>query len=172
MRANLKSRGEFAGLARYSVHGAMGDSRQSTRSTSFSFVAVTLVGCLSILACSALKPIESAEDLAIALKDGGIAIQTQEPIDFSSMRFAKIDEGLSLRGESVRIDILRIEDERTFKVMVGAGNLLTGLGDLLESEAAGPPDTYVRRPFALIIREEPRPGEVREILSRLLPPEG
>ena len=172
MRANLKSRGEFAGPARYSARGARGDSRQLTRSRFYSFVVVTVAGCLVLSACSPLKPIESVEDLALALKNGGIAYQTLEPIDFSSMRFAKIDEGLSLRGESVRIDILRIEDERTFKVMVGAGNLLTGLGDLLENEAAGPPDTYVRRPFAVIIREEPRPGEVREILSRLLPPEG
>jgi len=116
-------------------------------------------------------PIENADDLAAALKRRGVAYTETEPLDFSGMRFAKIEEGLRLKGEKLTVEILRIEDNRTFEMAVGAGFLMSLFGSSEETKSLDPPESVVRRPFVVVVRQEPNPGQVGAIVRELIPEE-
>lgn len=121
-------------------------------------------------ACQFFTPPETAQELADALNRHGIGYTEAEPLDFSGMRFAKIDEGLRLTGEDLRMEILRIEDPRTFEMASSAGFLLRLFDDQI-NESLGAPDMFVSKPFVVIIRQEPEPGETRRALQVILPEE-
>lgn len=113
--------------------------------------------------------IESADDLASALRRRGIEFQQSEPLEFSELRFAKIDEGRRLSGEGLRIDILRIEDRRTYEMARSAQSLLTALAGAAAQEVLEPPTVVARHPFVVVIYAEPEPGKTRRIVEEILP---
>lgn len=131
--------------------------------------ALTILALAALAGC-ALKPkIESASDLADALEKEGFAAQTREPIDVSDIRYAKIDEAFSMRGDGLAVDILQITDARTYDVLTSASALLTAIGGKMDSTALTPPEIVARQPFVVVIREEPEAGSVRAAVEDLLP---
>ncbi len=125
-------------------------------------LAVALAGCATA------PRITTADDLAQALKQGGIAYDTAEPFDFSGMAPARIDEGLGLSGQNLEVAILRITDERTYKMTANAAFLLAVVKDRAPNLPAPPPDLYLSKPFAIVIRLEPEAGQVRAALKKIL----
>jgi len=140
--------------------------RSGLASIGKSLFALPLLLCLA--GCASTPPIETAGQLAQALKDGGIAYESAEPFDFSGMSPAKIDEGLGLTGPNLEVAILRITDERTYKQAANAAFLLAVVKDRAPNLPAPPPDLYLSQPFAVIIRLEPQNGQVRAVLKKIL----
>jgi hypothetical protein len=130
---------------------------------------IALLGLLSLTACALQPRIETLDDLTKALKNNGIQYDSTSPLDFSGMRFAQIDEGVRITGKDLHVELLRVEDDRTFKVVSGAGTLLGALDKTLEDTPADPPEVITRRPFVVVVRAEPEPGQVRRVLDRVLP---
>lgn len=131
----------------------------------FALVALSLLAA----ACNTAPRIDTVDDLATALKDHGIAFDTTEPIDFSNLRFARIDEGVTLTGENLHVELLRIEDERTFNLASGASAFLAFLADNAGENFPRPPEVIARQPFVAIVRNEPEPGAIKRVLDELLP---
>jgi hypothetical protein len=129
-----------------------------------------LLGSICMVGCGGLSPkLDTAGDLAQALKDGGVAWETSSGISFGSMRYAKIDEGIALEGDGVRVDILRITDHRTYNIMSSAAALMGIMGDELDESAVQPPEIYRSEPFVIVIRNEPQSGQVASVLENILP---
>jgi hypothetical protein len=130
---------------------------------------VALLGLVLISACTAASPIETVEDLIKALENKGISFETADRIDLSGMAFAQIDEGVRLTGNELRVEILRVEDDRTFQIVSSMGSLLKILNEKLGDAPIEPPDVITRHPFVVVVRAEPEPGRIRGILDRVLP---
>lgn len=131
---------------------------------------VLTLAVLAALAGCALQPkIESASDLADALAREGFTAESREPIDFSEMRYAKIDEAITMRGEGLTVDILHITDPHTYDVLTSASVLLAAIGGKTDSPALTPPDIISRQPFVVVVRQEPEAGGVRAAVEDLLP---
>jgi hypothetical protein len=133
------------------------------RALSLTLCAVFIAGCV------AQPNVETAADLADAIEDAGYAIDSRTAIDFSGMQHARIDEGYTLRGDGLLVEVLRISDARTFDLMTSASALLTAIGAKTESEALTPPDIVQRRPFVVVIRQEPEQGGIRQTVERVVP---
>ena len=130
-----------------------------------------LLGLLLVTACNAPPRIETVQDLVNALKNGGISVDSTTPIDFSGMRFALIDEGVRLSGNGLHVELLRVEDERTFKLASGAGALLGLLAETVGEDFPEPPQVIARKPFIVVVRKEPEPGAIGRVLDEVLPAE-
>ncbi|MFC1707532.1 hypothetical protein ACFL59_12085 [Planctomycetota bacterium] len=83
----------------------------------------------------------------------------------------RIDEGLALEGAGLHVEILRITDERTYKIMSGMAPLLRMVGGSMKKSADKPPSLYRSKPFVIVTRAEPEAGQVESILRRILPPD-
>ena len=130
---------------------------------------VALLGLVLLSACQSPKPIETASDLVNALKNKGIQYDSPEVIDLSGMGFAQVNEGVRITGNGLRAEILRVEDERTFKLVSSLGSLLKALNERFDDTPLNPPDVIARHPFVVVVRQEPEPGEIRRIVEQLLP---
>jgi len=131
--------------------------------------AVIAVAALILSACAIKPRIESAADLAAALQRNGIVHTAATPVDVSIVRFAKIDEGLTLTGENLNVTILRITDPRTYKVATSATFILGFVKSAAPEMPDQPPEVYLSNPFAVIIRAEPAEGAVRAALEKIIP---
>ena len=131
-----------------------------------SIAVFSMILCLA--GCASTPPIETANQLAQALQREGIVYDSAEPFDFSGMAPAKIDEGLGLSGQNLEVAILRITDERTYKMTANAAFLLAVVKDRAPNLPAPPPDLYLSKPFAVVIRLEPEAGQVRAALEKIL----
>ena len=107
--------------------------------------------------------------MADVLIERGLKVDTRTPLDFSDMRFAKVNEGLSLRGKHTTIEILRIEDRRTYNIFKSAQFLLGLLDEKLQEEAVHPPVIVSGKPFIVIIRRAENPEQVEDKLRKLRP---
>lgn len=131
--------------------------------------AATMIAALLLSACALQPRIETAVDLAAALKRHGVAFTAAEPESFGDMRYAKIDEGLTLTGENLHINILRISDPRTYKITTSATFILGLVKNVAPDMPQQPPDVYLSEPFAVVIRAEPAEGAVRAALEKIIP---
>lgn len=84
------------------------------------------------------------------------------------MKHGRIDEGITVKSDRLSVDIVRIEDERTYKAFLGMGALLGVAEAKAGQRLPKRPDLYSRRPFVIIVREEPAPGQVKQILEAVL----
>ncbi len=125
------------------------------------FVMILGVGCG--------KGVNTANGLATALKRNGIEYQVIEPVDSNEFRYAKIDEAIALKGDNLWVEILRIEDEKTYKLFVVSWLLMGAAETKVQQRLPGRPDIYSKRPFVIIVRKEPQKGHVKEVLKRILP---
>lgn len=130
---------------------------------------ISLLVALIAAGCALQPKIETAADLAAALKRNGIAFSATEPIDVANIPIARIDEGLSLTGENLQIEILRITDDRTYKITSSATSILLLVKAKAPEMPQQPPDVYLSKPFAVIIRAEPTEGAVRAALEKIIP---
>ena len=135
------------------------------------WVGVTILAAwLSLAGCGSKYPqFERADDLAQTLKDRGVIWETSTRMSFQGMKHARIDEGIALDGDGLRVEILRITDHRTYKIMSSAAALMGLMGSVMEEKADQPPDLYRSEPFIIVIRKEPEPGQVVSILESILP---
>lgn len=122
---------------------------------------VMLAICIAAaLGCGRHGPQTSAE-LVAALKAEGVAYDVAETTALPTIR----SDGLRLKGDSLDVEVLRIEKEGELRAAVAAVALVTGL----EGEGVGAPElqSYVFKPFLIIVRREPQEGQVGEALKRI-----
>jgi len=113
---------------------------------------------------------ETASDVAAALKKEGIDYTTISPTDTSKLKGVTIDEALVMTNDSLNVEILRIEREKHFKIFAGLGIFLAAAEVQARQPLPGTPDLFTRRPFIVIIRQEPKKGQVRAALKKIFPP--
>ena len=120
--------------------------------------------------CGAAKTPSTVQDLADALRAGGVTYQSTGRSELpAKVKHARIDESLVLAGENLNVEILRIEDERTFKLFRSSVMLLIAAEAKVGQALPGRPPVYVHRPFVVIVRQEPQAGQVKAALSRVWP---
>ena len=139
----------------------------NSHQNSLKYGAILIAACLS--ACSRPQTLETADDLASALKDAGLQYDTTEGIDTSNMRYAKIDQAIALTGDNLNVEILLIEDRHTYDLAKKAQEQISLNGALHDSSVIDDPTIYARRPYFIVIRQEPQAGDVLEVLQKILP---
>lgn len=138
--------------------------RQLARCPWFVFISLTAV---LILGCG---KIDTAEKLAAALKRKGIDYHTIEPVDAPAGRFAKVDEAIALKGDNLWVEILRIEDQRTYKLFLGSAVFLFAVEKKADKDLPGMPvNVLSKKPFLLVVREEPEKDTVKQALNKIFP---
>lgn len=118
--------------------------------------ACILVAC----GCGRSGP-QTAEELAAALRQQGIAYDVSETAALPRIHA----DGIRLIGRDLKVEIYCIEDERELKLAVAAAALaVTG-----QSMTSGTPTIrpYVKKPFLVIVRQEPQDGPVKSALERI-----
>ena len=129
-----------------------------------------IISLAVIMAACGLQRINTAEALAEALKAEGIEYLTLEPTKAPRMAYAKVDEAIAIKGENLSVEILKITDSRTYKLFLKAGVFLFAVEKKVEKDLPGMPATMLsKKPFILVVREEPEPGTVKEALNRIFP---
>ena len=117
---------------------------------------------LALAGCGPGGP-QTAQELAAALKEHGVAYDVSETAALPRIRA----DGLRLRGEGLEVEIYCIEDEgelelaSTAAMMAVAGQSQTAQGVRLRP--------YVKKPFLVIVRREPQPDQVRSALDQAFP---
>lgn len=140
-------------------------SRGFVRVLLFSFIAYTF---LLNINCQK-KGIDTAVKLAEALKKEGINYQTIEDVEIK-LKFAKIDEEMALKGDNLWLQVFRIEDEKSYKTSVAALVLRLGLEKEIEGEQTDKPkDVFIKKPFLVMIMQEPEEGVVKQALNKIFP---
>mgnify|MGYP006295616943 CR=1 FL=1 len=126
----------------------------------------------------AAKPLPgTVAELADALCEAGIGHAQRAPADLPKMQRARIDASTALVNDGLRVEIVKITDERTWKAFLGASMLMAGSGEGLfdvmkgrtpeeapasQSPAADQmPKVYPAPPFAVLVRDEPEDGLVK-----------
>ncbi|MFC1737279.1 hypothetical protein ACFL1X_14300, partial [Candidatus Hydrogenedentota bacterium] len=104
-----------------------------------------LVSLLALSSCAGKKA-ETATELADALKSEGIAITSTGSADTSKLKKMKIDEAIILRGDSLEIEIFRIENQKHYKMFAGMGIFLGAVEKNVGKPLPGKPTMYARRP--------------------------
>src|SRR6185295_8071210 len=99
---------------------------------------------VAVAGCATTAKIESADGLAKALKTRGVAYDKTDVMNFSDMPAGRIDEGLALSGDNLKVLILRVTDDRTYRIASGTAFLLAivkvSVKDTATSADAIPPD--------------------------------
>ena len=134
-----------------------------TRGLALSTAAYCL---LALSACQ--QPLESVVDVVVALEERGVNVENRRALN-PNFRYAKIDEGLSLSGDQLQVDILRIEDEKTYELAQQARGLMAAVGEAADTDVLAPPEFYWRKPYIIVIRQEPEDGQIVAILEKILP---
>jgi hypothetical protein len=83
----------------------------------------------------------------------------------------KVDEAIALKGENLWVEILRIEDERTYKLFMGMGLFLFAVEKEVGKDLPDMPANMIsKKPFVIVVRQEPEKGAIKEALNRIFPP--
>ncbi len=107
--------------------------------------------------------------LAEALKKEGINYQTIEEVEIK-LKYAKIDEEIALRGDDLWLQMFRIEDEKSYKTSVTALMFRLAMEKEIENEQTDKvKDIFIKKPFIVMIMQEPEDGVVRQALNKLFP---
>ena len=129
--------------------------------------ALALAGLL-LFACSSGPGIDTVAELAAALKNQGVAWTSSGPVERARVRPARVvNEAVVLEGESLRIEVYRVENEKWFKT--AAVGLLMRRGFEAEDSENALADVLVRHPFLVAVVEEPSERQVREAIGRIFP---
>jgi nucleotide-binding universal stress UspA family protein len=114
--------------------------------------------------------IETAADLAAALKTNGVAFEQTEPSAATQIPGVNYAESIRLRGAGLDVEIIRVADQRSFDLTVTAvklGSVMSGL--IGSSESRKMASATWRDPFVVVVYEEPRAGPVGEAVRRVFP---
>lgn len=109
----------------------------------------------------------TVDALVEALGKAGLSVSELGPSSISDIPGVRIDEGVSLQGDDLRVEILRIEDRRSYDAVVTAGALIALAGAWSE-QTHGTPDIHYHQPFVVIVYDEPEPGMIGSELRRIL----
>ena len=132
------------------------------------YFVLLILGLAVTVGCAKDNGAQTAEELASALERNGLKYHGKKPINTSNLRYATIDEAVALEGDNLRIEIFRIEDQRTYEMFAGSALMLKAVERETEQAIPGsPPRAYSKRPFVIIIRQEPEPGQLRQALTRI-----
>lgn len=129
------------------------------------FAAVTLA------ACSMAPKIDTAGDLVSELQKRGVAITSQEAAPTPQGQHFRFDERITVKGENLWIDILRISDRKVFNIAKDGAGLLVIAEASAGQEIPGKPEIYTRYPFVVIIRQQPQGADLLGAMKTVLPPE-
>lgn len=134
-------------------------------------IGLCIVIAASIAACQGVPKIETASGLVSALQQRGVPFTSQEPAPIPQGDKFRFDEGITLKGENLWVDVLRISDRRVFDIAKGAGGILIAAEAFAGQAIPGKPEVYTRYPFVVIIRQQPEGSTLASTLVELLPPE-
>ncbi len=112
---------------------------------------------------------DTVQELADRLRANGIPYDRVEAIREFPWESSKITESIALRGTDLFVEILRIDDPATFEAAEEAGSKYAALRGGIEWEPVHTIEIVARRPYVVVIREEPKRGQIAAILQRLLP---
>jgi hypothetical protein len=130
-----------------------------------SLFIVFIVGVTSIFNCGK-KEIDTAQKLADALKKEGVKYQSFEQVE---TKLRKVNEVIALTGDSLRIEILRIEDEMAYKTAVVAALFRLKFDKDKEDAENKLQDVFYKKPFLVMIKQEPAKGEIKQALNKIFP---
>ena len=130
-----------------------------------------LVFTVVFAGCEGAQKPQSAADLAAALQRQGVTVANQAPAKLPKMQYGRIEEGITLTGENLSVDIIQIEDERTYKAFLGMGAILAVAEQKTGERLPQRPDIYSQKPFVIVVRREPTPGQVKQALEAVLGPQ-
>ena len=132
------------------------------------YSVLLILGLVVTVGCAKDNGAQTADELADALERNGITYHVKKPISTSSLRYATIDEAVALEGDNLKIEIFRIEDQRTYEMFAGSAVMLKAVEREAGQSIPGlPPSTYSKKPFVIIIRQEPEQGQVRQALTKI-----
>lgn len=126
---------------------------------------------LLLAGCSMAPQVNTAADLVAELQKKGVPIASQEPAPTPKGSHFRFDEGITLKGENLWIDILRISDQKVFNIAKDASGILVLAETAAGQEIPGKPETYTRYPFVVIIRQQPPGADLLTALKTILPPD-
>jgi len=123
-------------------------------------LACLAVCLMAACGCGHGEP-ETIDELAAALQAEGVAYDVAETAALPRIK----SDGLRLTGPGLKVEVFRIERERDMKLAVTAVTMVAVLG---ERDVGAPKvKPYVRRPFVIVVRNEPEEGLVKGALSRV-----
>jgi hypothetical protein len=111
----------------------------------------------------------TAEELAEVLRAHGIPYDSATQIADGRWTFTEIDDALTLTGEGTHVEILRIDDAETFEAAERASSRFASFQGGIVLNPQKVTRVFTRRPFVVVIREEPMPGQIVAILEEVLP---
>jgi hypothetical protein len=145
------------------------EEKQEHREMNNKATYILLVLGLALTVGCGKAVVDSVDDLTTALKQKGIEYRTRETVNLSRFKYAKIDEAVALKGDELWIEIFHITHEKTYKSFVGSSVLLVAAEAKTQRELPGKPDVYFRKPFIIIVRQEPKKAHVKKALKKIFP---
>ena len=130
-------------------------------------VIINIFAIVSLASCG--SSVETANELAEALEKEGIEYDSIEKVGTFRSKYAKIEEAIALKGDNLNVEIYRIEDRRTYKAFCGSVLLLAVAEKKTGQRLPGRPSLYPKKPFVIVVRQEPEAGVVKRALENILP---
>ena len=128
------------------------------------------IACIVLIVNCGKKGIDTAEKLANALKNQGVNYQVIEKVRHK-MEFAKIDEAIALKGDSLWIEIFRIENPKSYNLGVQAVQMRLIVENKMKVEPEDKiEDAFFKRPFIIVIKQEPEKGFTKQVLMNKIFP--
>lgn len=129
----------------------------------------TVIGTALLAGCGG--SIETSADVANALKKHGIPVE--QVTGFKPPKISRIvDDAVTVEGEGLSLEIIRIENEKFFKTAALALSMRRGMEERVEGDPEEElSDSFVRQPFIVMVMKEPEPGAVRAALEKVFPAE-
>lgn len=118
--------------------------------------------------CGAGVTINGVDDIADALEKQGLAVESREQLPKPEGKHFRFDEAIALNGPELRVEIIRIDDEKVYKIARSAG-VIIALGEHSAGQRfPGRPDIFMSQPYMIVVRQEPAAGQVQAELQKIL----
>lgn len=131
-------------------------------------LATVVIVFVIIAGCGSGVTIDSADDIGDALEREGLIVESREPVPQPKSRHVRFDETIALNGPELRVEIIRINDERVYKIARSMG-VIFALGENAAGQRfPGRPDLYMSQPYMIVVRQEPESGQVQAALQKIL----
>lgn len=128
-------------------------------------VAAALGGCMKP------APPATAAELAQRLTQEGVSYNSTKELPLPSGSHFRFDEGIALESDTLWVELIRIEDTKVFNIARDGSGLLILAEASAGRELPGKPKIYTRRPYLVVVRQEPSDGYILAALNEILPPE-
>ena len=132
-------------------------------------IALGAIAAAVLAGCAQKARLKTVDEFVAALARAGVTYEARTPVDLSKMRRARVSEAVKLTGPGLDVEVWRVDDQRTFKAMIGSGMLLAAAEAKSGQALPGKPDLYAKHPFAVVIRRQPEGAPVTKALERIMP---